>query len=238
MPDPTSTYLGATDPILRDYSRRELDGLGLPDSAIDTWIFGERRWAIDKIAIFYHHGGHWAIPYAEPATEMQEQDPWDDQGWVTATRVERRVVPTARWVPCEHGEDGAGASNLARHARRELELSGQYNSDPEYSESIIAAAEAFASYGHSGGSAVVAREQLHTLLRFGTLSPLTSDPNEWMDVSETSGTPMWQSKRNPQAFSVDGGKTWYLLDDGKLMSKVVGNAREAADQVPEGDVDQ
>jgi hypothetical protein len=66
--------------------------------------------------------------------------------------------------------------SLAEHARRELELCGQYAEDPAYSESIITAVEAFASYGHSGGSAMIAREQLHTLLGFGALTPLTADP--------------------------------------------------------------
>ena len=102
--------------------------------------------------------------------------------------------------------------SLAEHARRELELCGQYAEDPEYSESIIKAVEAFASYGHSGGSAMIAREQFHALLAFKTLSPLTSDPAEWTDQSESSGYPLWQNKRDPAVFSADGGKTWYSLD--------------------------
>lgn len=103
--------------------------------------------------------------------------------------------------------------SLAEHARRELELCGQYAEDPEYSESIIKAVEAFASYGHSGGSAMVAREQLHALLGFKTLSPLTSDPAEWQDQSAISGTPLWQNKRDHAMFSRDGGKTWRSVDD-------------------------
>jgi hypothetical protein len=101
--------------------------------------------------------------------------------------------------------------SLTEHARRELELSGQYAEDPEYSESIIKAIEAFASYGHSGGSAMVAREQLHALLGYKPLSPLTDDPAEWIDQSEVSGTPMWQNKRDPSVFSADGGKTHYTV---------------------------
>jgi hypothetical protein len=103
--------------------------------------------------------------------------------------------------------------NLSEHARRELELSGQYAEDPEYSESIIRAVEAFASYGHSGGSAMIAREQLHALLGFKALSPLTSDPAEWIDQSAVSGNPLWQNRRDPSVFSTDGGVTWYSLDD-------------------------
>ena len=103
--------------------------------------------------------------------------------------------------------------SLVEHARRELRLCGQTAEDPEYAESIVKAVESFASYGHSGGSAMVGIEQLHTLLKFGTLSPLTADPAEWLDRSEMSSAPLWQSSRNPGAFSEDGGKTYYLLDD-------------------------
>lgn len=91
--------------------------------------------------------------------------------------------------------------SLAEHARRELELCGQYAEDPEYSESIIKAVEAFASYGHSGGSAMIAREQLHALLGYKPLSPLTSDPAEWIDQSAISGYPLWQNKRDHSVFS-------------------------------------
>jgi hypothetical protein len=102
--------------------------------------------------------------------------------------------------------------SLAEHARRELELCGQYAEDPGYSESIIRAVEAFASYGHSGGSAMCAREQLHALLGFKPLSPLTGDPAEWVDHSDMSGTPLWQNKRDPSVFSTDGGKTMYSVE--------------------------
>ena len=50
-------------------------------------------------------------------------------------------------------------SSLVEHAKRELELCGQTAEDPAYAASIVAAVEAFASYGHSGGSASVAIEQ-------------------------------------------------------------------------------
>lgn len=103
--------------------------------------------------------------------------------------------------------------SLEEHARRELELCGQYAEDPEYSESIIRAVREFSSYGHSGGSASVAIDQLHRLLQFRTLSPLTNNPDEWIDRSDISGTLMWQNRRDPSAFSTDKGKTWRYVDD-------------------------
>lgn len=115
--------------------------------------------------------------------------------------------------------------SLVEHARRELELCGQTAEDPWYAESIINAVAAFAAYGHSGGSAMVGREHLYQLLGFGVLSPLTADPAEWTDRTEISGTPMWQSTRNPSAFSVDGGATHYLVDDPDTITIVSAPAR-------------
>lgn len=100
--------------------------------------------------------------------------------------------------------------NLVEHARRELELCGQTAEDPAYAQSIIAAVAAFGSYdGHSGFSMACAIHQLTTLLQYKTLSLLTNDPDEWMEV----GTGTWQSMRRADAFSRDGGKTHYLLDE-------------------------
>lgn len=104
---------------------------------------------------------------------------------------------------------------LIDHARRELELCGQFAQDPAYSQSLVAAVAAFASYGHSGGSAGCAIAQLTALLRFEALSPLTDDPEEWMVITDGFGdeSGLWQSMRNTQAFSLDRGRTYYLLDE-------------------------
>ncbi len=101
-------------------------------------------------------------------------------------------------------------SNLADHARRELEL---IDEDPEFTEGIVKVVQAFADMGHSGGSAAVAIPMVNELLKFNNLSPLTNDPHEWMNVSDVTGDNMWQSRRNPEAFSRDGGKTYYLLSE-------------------------
>jgi hypothetical protein len=85
--------------------------------------------------------------------------------------------------------------------------------DPEYAESIIKAVEGFTSFGHSGGSAEVAIDQLTRLLRFENLAPLTDDSDEWIDRSAESQYPLWQNARNSKAISPDGGKTYRLVDD-------------------------
>jgi hypothetical protein len=107
-------------------------------------------------------------------------------------------------------------SNLVDHARRELARVEQGpEGDRAFADSLLRAVEGFASYpGHSGGSAMVAVDWLTRLLRFENLSPLTSDPAEWTNVSDVSGDPLWQSKRCSEAFSDDGGRTYWLLSEG------------------------
>lgn len=112
-------------------------------------------------------------------------------------------------------------SNLVDHAKRELALA---ENDEDFNNSIIRAVEAFSSYGHSGGSASIGISMLNDLLRYKNLTPLTNDPDEWNHVSEevwgVKGG-VWQSNRNPEAFSNDGGKTYYILSDRDNVGKGV-----------------
>lgn len=105
-------------------------------------------------------------------------------------------------------------SNLVDHAKRELALAGN---DDDFNQSIIKAVKAFSSFGHSGGSASIAIPMLNDLLNYRNLTPLTDDPDEWMHVAEDvwgEAGGIWQSRRNPEAFSRDGGKSYYLLSEG------------------------
>lgn len=111
-------------------------------------------------------------------------------------------------------------SNLVTHARRELELIGE---EPETIDWYLRVVKEFSSYGHSGGSMSVAIPTLQALLCFQNLSPLTRNPDEWMFISEdlwgdTNG--IWQNVRNGEAFSNDGGITYYLLSENKDPSKL------------------
>lgn len=105
-------------------------------------------------------------------------------------------------------------SNLVAHARRELRILGE---DPETIRGLCRVVQTFANMGHSGGSAPYAIAYLERLLRFQPLSDLTDDPDEWIDrhADGTTPIPLWQSNRNPEAFSTDGGKTYTLLSEQK-----------------------
>jgi acyl carrier protein len=105
-----------------------------------------------------------------------------------------------------------GPRSLVEHARHELELLGQFVEDQAFAQSIVAALSAFASYGHSGGSAAVAVDLMCRLLRREPLTPITSDPAEWVDRSEMSGRPWWQNRRDSRAMSHDGGATWWYVE--------------------------
>jgi hypothetical protein len=103
-------------------------------------------------------------------------------------------------------------SNLVAHARRELRLIGE---DPDTITGLCRVVQAFADMGHSGSSAHFASLYLDKLLRYKPLSELTDDPGEWIDrhAEGLTSEPLWQSRRNSEAFSTDGGKTYYLLSE-------------------------
>ena len=103
-------------------------------------------------------------------------------------------------------------SNLVTHARRELRILGE---DQDVIDSLSRVVQAFADMGHSGTSAHFAALYLDKLLRYQPLSELTDNPDEWIDrhADGTTPAPLWQSVRNPEAFSTDGGKTYTLLSE-------------------------
>lgn len=128
-------------------------------------------------------------------------------------------------------------SNLVAHARRELRIIGE---DPTTIRGLCNVVKAFADMGHSGSSAHFASLYLDKLLRYQPLSDLTADPGEWIDrhAEGMTPTPLWQSKRNPEAMSHDGGKTYYLLSElqaaGDMATTPIHKSK-AADQAAEPD---
>lgn len=104
-------------------------------------------------------------------------------------------------------------SNMVEHARRELTLVGE---DPDVIEWYCRVIEEYASFGHSGGSMEATLPVLEKLLRLKNLTPITDNPDEWTFHDEEKwGDPggIWQNKRNSQAFSKDGGKTYTVLSE-------------------------
>jgi hypothetical protein len=110
-------------------------------------------------------------------------------------------------------------SNLVTHARTELALAGLFDKDADY-DGEMKVVEAFSSYGHSGGSAMLAIELLQKLLQFKNLTSLTTDPAEWMYIADgqrpDEDKPFWQNRRDSEVFSEDAGQHAYrFVDDGR-----------------------
>lgn len=110
-------------------------------------------------------------------------------------------------VENEQDEDG----NLVQHAKRELELIGE---DEQLVGHILEMVRTFSAAGHSGYSAMYTVQMLTKLLSFQNLLPLTDRPEEWFEHEDGAGGTFWQNIRNGEAFSRDGGKTYYLLSEG------------------------
>ena len=108
---------------------------------------------------------------------------------------------------------------LVTHAKQEMELAGLYDKGADYDgmipEAVMEIVEVFAKQGHSGYSASIVRSILSKVLAYDTLTPVNSDPQYWMKVSDEHAhtKACWQSTRDPSYFSEDGGKTFYWLDD-------------------------
>ena len=103
--------------------------------------------------------------------------------------------------------------NLVEHAKLELKLAGI---EPEYVGPILDMVRIFADMGHSGTSAEITATIVKDLLDYKNLIPLTDNPEEWTHHGaeiwgEKGG--IWQNVRNARAFSRDGGKHYWLLED-------------------------
>lgn len=110
-------------------------------------------------------------------------------------------------------------SNLVIRARDELKRAGLYDKDSDYNgmlaHAVLDLLKKFSSQQHSGMSAVMTAELFRKLVNWETLTPLTSNPEEWEKVTGDGDgqKDMWQNKRNPKYFSFDRGKTYWNVDE-------------------------
>jgi len=100
----------------------------------------------------------------------------------------------------------AQESELVAHARRELATIGE---TPELTEGYLDVIRAFEKMQLDGGSVSIGIAVIAGILEFQNLSPLTDNPEEWCQHDETT----WQNRRNGEAFSTDGGRTYTLLSE-------------------------
>jgi hypothetical protein len=101
--------------------------------------------------------------------------------------------------------------DLVEHARRELERAQM---DPKVKEDYLKILRLVSRINRSGIPPVFNITTLFRLLHRQNLTPLTDAPEEWMlvrpDIWEIE---QWQNCRNDDAWSYDGGKTYWLMSE-------------------------
>jgi len=152
------------------------------------------------------------------AQEIALDHLWEDPQYYTKlVHVEEAVLTKPWW-------DAVLTESLVDHAQNELELAGLFDKDADYGgmigKAVLDLMKTFADQGHSGMSAMWVRDLFNKLGNYENLTPITSDPKEWEDVTAagigTSNGTLWQNRRNPAIFSIDKGNSWYNVNDTQL----------------------
>jgi len=97
-------------------------------------------------------------------------------------------------------------SDLSKHAIGELSL---IKEDPKIILWYVSVIEAFNIMQLPPEASDHCVATLTQLLRYGNLAPLTDEPKEWIQI----GDDLWQSIRNRDAFSNNGGQTYKLYSE-------------------------
>ena len=100
--------------------------------------------------------------------------------------------------------------DLVEHARAEL---SRLREDSDLILPILKVVLEFQAQDFNPLARGFAVEYLHQLLREKPLSVLTDDPQEWEKLPDQM---VWQSRRDPEARSLDGGKTFWLRSDAEI----------------------
>lgn len=97
-------------------------------------------------------------------------------------------------------------SDLSKHAIGELSL---IKEDPKIILWYVSVIEAFNIMQLPQDAADHCIGTLSQLLKYQNLAPLTNEPREWVQI----GDELWQSIRNRDAFSNNGGTTYKLYSE-------------------------
>jgi hypothetical protein len=94
---------------------------------------------------------------------------------------------------------------LTEHAKREVKF---LKTDDWFADGLVQMIRAFESMGHPLAVRMTL-PLLTDLLNGDILAPLTDNPTEWEQIDNGQ----WRSLRSPDAFSDNGGKTYFLTSE-------------------------
>ena len=97
----------------------------------------------------------------------------------------------------------------------------EFDINAEMCMCVMEVLDVFEKQGHSGMSASYAISILEKVMRFEPLSPLQGDDDEWNDVAEQNGGPLYQNRRCSHVFKDPDGA--YDID-GKIFVEPDGNS--------------
>lgn len=99
-------------------------------------------------------------------------------------------------------------SNLVRFAENEMQRAGLFDKDSDYGgmlgDAVLQMIRQFSDEGHSGFSAGIAVNIFQKVARFEPLTPLTGEPDEWMEAYEGC----FQNRRCSHVFKDKDGQAY------------------------------
>lgn len=139
-------------------------------------------------------------------------------------------------------------SNEVKRAQYEIDLVGLSDKDSDYGgmigDAVMQLIRLFSAQGHSGFSASMTGSIFYRLVQGKALTPVTSDPDEWLEVTKemypqekiVKGDRIWQNKRQYSVFSKDNGKTWEDMEDHTKGTSI--SREEALDAINDTKTDE
>lgn len=99
---------------------------------------------------------------------------------------------------------------MVAHANSEVTLAGL---DAVTAASYMQAVQGFANLNLTNDDIA----QITKLLNMENITPLTTNPSDWTQISDT----LWTNSRNEHVYSQDGGNSYYVMDDLNQVFSVV-----------------
>lgn len=102
---------------------------------------------------------------------------------------------------------------LIAHAYRELDIAHLFDDEADIGACVLKMIETFARADlRATGAVDLVLKTFWDLAHRRPITGLTNHPIEWQDISAQAGRPLWRNVRDNEAYSEDGGKTFYRLE--------------------------